>query len=76
MGKNRGNLDLVCEKKVSCMFHLFLYPYLYLFRRCYINKYDIFHAKEGKGMMLCLWSGQPEFNCWISFTLVFSCIYC
>ena len=25
--------------------------------------------------MLCLWSGLTGFNCCISFTLVFSCIY-
>ena len=26
--------------------------------------------------MLCLWWGPPGFNCRISFTPVFSCIYC
>ena len=26
--------------------------------------------------MLCLWSGPPGFNCWISFIPVFSCMYC
>ena len=26
--------------------------------------------------MLCLLSGQPGFNCWISFAQAFSCIYC
>ena len=46
MGKNSGNLDLVCEKKVIVCFISFLYPYLYLFRRCYINKYVIFHVKR------------------------------
>ena len=25
--------------------------------------------------MSCLWSGQPGFNCWIYFALVFSCVY-
>ena len=31
---------------------------------------------DGRGLMLWLLSGPPEFTCWISFATVFSLIYC